>query len=180
MLVGDAQREVRTVYAGGFFGHLVSGVIWLASAALATWGSPRPAIIMLVLGGFFIFPITTAILAALRRPHSLSESNPFRYLAMQVAFVLPLSMPLVAPITIYHTAWFFPSMMVLLGAHYVPFATLYGMRSFIPLAGILILSGIALAHIAPNSFSVGGWTTGVVLVAFAIVARWEAARLRTA
>ena len=176
MLVSEAQREVRTVYAGGFFGQLVSGVIWLASATLATWYSPRSAITTLVLGGFLIFPITIAILAILRRPHSLSRANPFRRLAMQVALVLPLCMPLIVPATLYHLAWFFPSMMVLVGAHYLPFTTLYGMRSFIPLAGILISAGIAIAHVAPNNFSLGGWVAGVILVVFALILRSEAGR----
>jgi hypothetical protein len=31
MRVQDAQREVRTVFVGGFWGQLVSSIIWLAS-----------------------------------------------------------------------------------------------------------------------------------------------------
>lgn len=106
--------------------------------------------------------------------------NRSRLTPMQVAFVLPLSMPLVAPIAVHHLAWFFPSMMILVGAHYVPFVTLYGIRSYIPLAGILIAGGILVAHLAPGNFSLGGWITGVVLVMFAIIARAEAARVETA
>jgi hypothetical protein len=37
MDIEDAQREVRSVFIGGFCGHLVSSVIWLVSAALGTW-----------------------------------------------------------------------------------------------------------------------------------------------
>ena len=36
MHVSDAQREVREVYRGGFMGQLVSGLLWLGSAAAAT------------------------------------------------------------------------------------------------------------------------------------------------
>ncbi len=44
MDVADAQREVRRTFRGGFAGQFVSGVLWLASAAFATWGSPaRPS-----------------------------------------------------------------------------------------------------------------------------------------
>jgi len=35
MDVQDAQRESRSVYIGGFWGQLVSAIIWLASAAQA-------------------------------------------------------------------------------------------------------------------------------------------------
>ena len=55
MLVEDAQREVRTVFVGGFWGQLVSSVIWLVSAALGTWVSPRAAIIEIIIAGFLFF-----------------------------------------------------------------------------------------------------------------------------
>ena len=41
MHVTDAQREVRTVFIGGFVGQAVSSGIWLVSAALAMWMSPK-------------------------------------------------------------------------------------------------------------------------------------------
>jgi len=45
MTVSDAQREVRTVFLGGFPGQFVSGVVWLLSAGLAAWGSRAQAIL---------------------------------------------------------------------------------------------------------------------------------------
>ena len=55
MRIVDGQREMRTRYVGGFYGQLVSGLLWLLSAGLAVWSSPRAAITTLVVGGFFIF-----------------------------------------------------------------------------------------------------------------------------
>ena len=55
MHIQDAQREVRSVYIGGFWGQLVSSIIWLASAALGTWVSPKASILTVCVGGFFIF-----------------------------------------------------------------------------------------------------------------------------
>jgi hypothetical protein len=48
-----------------------------------------------------------------------------------MAFVLPFSMLLLVPVGLYNLNWFFPALRVLLGAHYLPFATLYGMRMFL-------------------------------------------------
>ena len=62
MQVADAQREVRTVFVGGFWGQLSASAIWLASAALGTWGTPRSAILELIVCGFFIFPATQLLL----------------------------------------------------------------------------------------------------------------------
>jgi hypothetical protein len=53
---------------------------------------------------------------------------------MQVAFVLPASMPLLVPVGLYRLNWFYPAMTILLGAHYLPFVFLYGMRMFAALA----------------------------------------------
>ena len=176
MLVGDAQGEVRRVYLGGLVGNAVSGALWLASACLAVWTSQKAAMILLVAGGFFIYPVLSLVLRIMGRPASLSAANPFRFLAIQAAFVLPLSMPLVAPVVAYRITWFYPAMMVLLGAHYLPFATLYGMRTFLVLAAALIASGLAIALYVPGNFSLGGWVAGVILLAFAVVGYREARR----
>jgi hypothetical protein len=176
MLVSDAQKEVRRVYLGGLIGNTVSGVLWLASACLGTWYSRKAAIILLVVGGFFIYPVLSLILRVVGRPAALSSANPFRFLAIQVAFVLPLSMPLVAPVVAYRASWFYPAMMVLVGAHYLPFATLYGMRSFLVLGAVLISSGIAIALYLPGNFSLGGWVGGVILLVLAAVGYIEMRR----
>ena len=56
MTISEAQLEIRTRFVGGCYGQFVSGILWLTSAALAAWRGPRASIIMLVVGGFFIFP----------------------------------------------------------------------------------------------------------------------------
>jgi hypothetical protein len=47
--ISDAQRDVRTVFLGGFAGQLVSSGVWLLSAAAATWLSHRTAVLVLVI-----------------------------------------------------------------------------------------------------------------------------------
>ena len=176
MNIVDAQREVRMRYAGGFYGQLVSGVLWLASAGLADWVSPRAAISALVIGGFFIFPLTELLLRISGEKISLSADNSLRTLGMQVAFVLPLSMPLLIAVGLYRLTWFYPGMMILLGAHYLPFAFLYGMRIFWALGFLLVSAGLLIAMYWSGSFSIGAWFTGVVLLVFAWGGRAAAKR----
>jgi hypothetical protein len=171
MLVNEAQKEVRTVFAGGFWGQLVSSVLWLVSAALATWATPRAAILELVVCGFFIFPITQLLLRISGGPASLTGKNPMRFLAMQIAFTLPLTMLLLVPATNLHLNLFYPAFMVLLGAHYLPFTFLYGMRMFMPLSAVLVGGGVAIALYFPGPFSLGGWITGLTLFVFAWIGR---------
>lgn len=171
MEIRDAQREVRSVYVGGFWGQLVSSVIWLASATLGTWVTPKASILVIVIGGFFIFPSTQLMLRLSGRRASLSKENLLNGLGMQVAFVLPLSMLLLVPVDLFRLNWFFPALMILLGAHYLPFATLYGMRVFLALAGILIAMGVVIALWFSQTFSLGAWAAGLTLFAFAWIGR---------
>ena len=171
MKIADAQQEMRTRFVGGWYGQLASGVLWLASASLAVWSSPRTAIATLIVGGFFIFPLTELFVRLGGERAVLSPTNSLRHLAMQVAFVLPLSMPLLLPVGLYRLNWFYPALMILLGAHYLPFVTLYGMRMFAALAALLVSGGVVIAMYFSSSFSVGAWFTGVTLLAFAGVGK---------
>ncbi len=41
---------------------------------------------------------------------------------------MDVTLPLVAAATLYRLGWFYPAFMIVLGAHYFPFAFLYGLR----------------------------------------------------
>jgi hypothetical protein len=178
MDVADAQRDVRITFLGGFAGQLVSGVLWCTSAALGTWGTPRQAIVTLLLGGFFIFPLTVLSLRLLGHRARLHPDNPFNQLAIQVAFTLPLTLPVVGAATMYRLEWFYPAFMIALGAHYLPFTFLYGMPMFAGVCAVLVGGGVALGMWGPGSFALGGWVTAVVLVAAGIAGRVLVARER--
>ena len=171
MDIQDAQREVRSVYIGGFWGQLLYSILWLTSAALGTWVTPRASILTIVVGGFFIFPLMQMLLRLSGRPARVSKENSFHWLGMQVAFVLPFSMLLLVPIGRYDLNLFFPALIILLGAHYLPFATSYGMRMFLFLAGILLAEGVLLAYYFSRTFSLGAWIAGLTLFVFAWIGR---------
>jgi len=166
MRVEDAQREVRLTFVGGAVGQLVSALVWAASAAFATWGTPRQAITVLVVGGFSIFPLTQLGLRLAGRRSALSRDNPLNGLGMQVAFTLPLGLPVVAAVAVHHLEWFYPAFMVVLGAHYLPFVFLYGMRMFAGLCAVLVGGGTFLALHGPDSFAFPAWVTTLVLLTF--------------
>jgi len=133
MDISDAQREMRSRFRGGFYGQLVAGILWLLSGTLAVASGPKSAIMALVIGGVLIFPVTES-LVRLSGGRKMTGANPLRDLGMQVAFVLPFSMLLLLPVTQHRLQLFYPAMMILLGAHYIPFVFLYGMRMFAWLA----------------------------------------------
>ena len=71
MEIKTAQQDVHTTFARGAVGQAVSGFIWLVSVILGTWSSERNAILMLVLGGALIFPLTQLMLRLLGHPNAL-------------------------------------------------------------------------------------------------------------
>jgi hypothetical protein len=61
--------------------------------------------------------------------------------------------------------------MILLGAHYLPFVFLYGMRMFALLAAALLGGGVITAMYLSSGFSTGAWYTGTILLIFAAVGK---------
>jgi hypothetical protein len=176
MIVEEAQREIRSAYLGGAVGQIVSALLWFASAALATWASPRSAIMVLVIGGMLIFPLTRLGLFLIGHRVRITAGNPLNGLAMQVAFVLPLSLPVVGAAALYRLDWFYPAFMIVLGAHYLPFVFLYGMRMFAVLCAALVTAGLGLGLYLQLPFAVGAWITAALLLVFGVLGGWLARR----
>ncbi len=176
MDIVKAQRDVRETFLGGFAGQLVSAVLWGGSAAACTWWSLRLGGIILILGGCLIFPLTQTLLRLMGHSFALPKGHPMNALAMQVAFTLPLSLPVVLGIAALRPAWFYPAFMIVLGAHYLPFVFLYGMWQFAGLCAVLVGSGLALGMYLPHPVSLGAWLTAIVLLIFAFTGRSTALR----
>jgi hypothetical protein len=167
VLISDAQCEVRAVYLGGFVGQLVSSMIWFASAAIATYVEPKAGFWALALGGAAIFPTTQALLLLSGRKAALARQNPLGGLAMQIAFTVPLVIPVAGAAAIHRPGWFYPACMIIVGAHYLPFVFLYGMKTFAALAAALTFAGFGIGLFAPDRIAMGGWVGGAVLFIFA-------------
>lgn len=171
MDIKSAQQDVQTMFVRGSVGQAVSGIIWLASAVLGTWVSERYAILTLVLVGMFIFPLTQLVLRLLGHSGGLPKGHPMNALAMQVAFIVPLCLPVIGAASLYNINWFYPAFMLIIGVHYMPFIFLYGMWEFAVLAVLLIFGSVGIGMFLPDTFIIGGWFTAVVLLVFAFWVR---------
>ena len=171
MEIRTAQKEVRDGYLNGSVGQAVSGLIWLVSAALSTWLNANYGVIALIFGGMIIFPLTQLVIKLMGRRATLSRENPFNWLAMQVAFIVPLLIPVIWAAAQGNINWFYPAFMLVVGVHYLPFMTLYGMWQYAILGGALIGGGVTLIMLLPGSFTAGGWLTTAALIVFAMFAR---------
>jgi hypothetical protein len=129
-----------------------------------------------MISGFFIYPLLQLALRVAGKPASLPPDNPLRELAIEVALMVGPLFFLVGAASVHKAAWFFPSLMIVIGAHYLPFSFMYGMREFIGLAIVITFPGILIGMYAPQFSTAGAWFTGVVLIVFAFVGRAAASR----
>ncbi len=171
MTVEEAQCDIRTAFAGGFVGQFVSALLWAASGVLSVTVGTREAMFALVVGGMFIFPLTAVGLRILGYRGRVADGNPLGGLGWQSAFVVPLCIPVIAAAAAYRVDWFYPAFMIVVGAHYLSFVTLYGMRMFAVLAAILVGGGVLLGLYGPGGFVIGAWITAPVLLVFAFLGR---------
>jgi hypothetical protein len=129
-----------------------------------------------LLGGFFIFPLTQLLLRSMGHAHALPKGHPMNALGVQVAFTLPLTLPVVIGVALLRPAWFYPAFMITLGAHYLPFVFMYGMWQFAGLCATLVAGGLVIGMYLPEPLSLGAWFTAAVLFLFAFTGRYIAKR----
>jgi hypothetical protein len=171
--LAQAQRELRYAYRSASVGQMYAGLVWLASAVTwLTYGSTS-GILVLVLGGFLIYPVTTLVSRRLGNPGSVASSNPLKEASVAIPLVGPLGIPLAGAAALYDLDWFFPAFMVVMGAHYLPFSHLYGMRMFIPLGASMWFAGLTIGLWAPDMAVVGAFLTGFALLAVGVKAAMD-------
>lgn len=166
MTTVEAQADVRRIYRGGYSGPLVSAIVWAAANTVYFLLSPGAAMVALFFGGMLIFPLSAVILKATTGGGALPKGHPSTALAMQSAFTVPLGLLVAIALGSYAPELFFPASLIVVGAHYLVFVTLYGMKQFAVLGGALVLIGAAAMYVAPGIGAVSGWIGAVVFVVF--------------
>ena len=69
----------------------------------------------------------------------------------------------------YEPLLFFPASLIIVGAHYLVFISLYGMRLFAVLAGVLVALGAITLFLLPNLGAVSGWIGAGIFLVFAVL-----------
>lgn len=159
-----AQQDVRRVYRGGFSGPLVSALVWAGASAAHQWGSAGTAMAVLFFGGMLIFPLSSLVLKAMGGPAFLPKGHPSISLAMQSAFTVPLGLLVAIALGVIEPSLFLPASLIIVGAHYLTFISLYGMRLYGVMAGVLVAIGAAAIFVAPALRDVSGWVGSVALL----------------
>lgn len=174
--LAEAQAEVRRAYLGGSVGQVYAGGVWLSSAAAWSLVAPTPGIVVLLLAGALVYPVTSGVSRLLGGAGRIPDTNPLRPVGLTVPIVGALGLPAALGATLYREDWFFPAMMIVMGAHYLPFWPLYGRWGFVALGLGMWGSGLVVALWLPGLAAAAGALTGLALLAYGALLGWQHSR----
>lgn len=148
----------------------------MASALAWSMLGTTAGVLVLLVGGVLIYPVTTLVSRLLGSAGSIPPSNPLRMAGFTIPIVGAMGIPVAGAASLYDIDWFYPAFMVIMGAHYLPFSHLYGMRVFLPLGAGMWLAGLAIALWAREASVIGAWLTGLALLSVGV---WADGRHRS-
>ncbi|MEO7976482.1 hypothetical protein [Flavobacterium sp.] len=156
---------MRSGYGYGSIGVFISGLVWLLSGLMVNLYSSHNGIWTLIIGGIFIFPISTLIakLIGIRGGHD--KNNPLGKLAMEGTIWIIMCIPLAYGLSLIKAEWFFQAMIMIIAGRYLTFASIYGMRIYWVLGSILGIASYALFKLEVDAY-VSALTGGLVEVLF--------------
>jgi hypothetical protein len=164
----DAQNDMNFSYFGGGTGVLVSGLVWCIAGIMALMFSNQSSMLTLFFGGMFIHPLAILLSKIFKRPGNHDPKNPLGKLALESTIILFVGLFLAFYIAKLQVAWFFPIMLMIIGARYLVFNTLYGIKTYWVLGGFLMLSGMLCILLGAN-FIIGAFVGGVTEIVFSLV-----------
>ncbi|EKE84775.1 hypothetical protein A10D4_04155 [Idiomarina xiamenensis 10-D-4] len=127
----------------GAAGVLVSGLVWAVAALLAATSSLFHGQVALLIGGMFIFPLSIVLCKLCKHSGQHAKTNGLAALAIESTIIMLIGIVLAIAVGWYRADWFFPAMLVVIGSRYLLFQSLYGLRRYWLLGGLLCGLGIA-------------------------------------
>lgn len=163
-----AQADMRQGYLDGAPGVFASSLAWLLAAGVAWKVSAPAAVLTLLAGGVLIHPVGVLLARALGRRGAHTPGNPLGRLAVEGTLWMLAGIAVAYGLQVLRIEWFFPAMLLVIGGRYLSFQTLYGLRLYWLMGGVLCVLGLGLAltRAAPVHAALAG---GLVEAVFAVV-----------
>jgi len=151
--IKDAQNEMSKNYANGSTGIIISGIVWLISALIIVFASPKSGVWSLLIGGALIFPLSLLVNKLIGLSDSHSKDNPLGKLAMEGTFLMLMCIPIALLLSLQNIEWFFQAMLMIIGGRYLTFQTLYGNKLYWLLGSLLGISAFILFSLKADAFT---------------------------
>ena len=133
-----AQRDMRQAYIGGATGVFASSLVWAGAAIGAQYFATHQIIIGFFIGGMFIHPASLFFCKLMGCRGQHRADNPLRFLALETTVWLIAALPIAYAASRANIDWFFPAMLATIGARYLVFQSLYGLRTYWLLGAALV------------------------------------------
>jgi len=159
----EAQRDMRRAYADGGPGVIVSGLVWLAAAFVQQNRGTGLAFVVLFIGGFFIFPVSTLISRFVFRRLKETADNPLGMTALEGTIAMIGGLFGAWLFLKFNPAFVFPFAAIVVGTHYAVFKTVYGNSLFWVLGAILTAVGVWQILASPVPGGVALWVAATEL-----------------
>ncbi|MCX7554059.1 hypothetical protein OS175_09230 [Marinicella sp. S1101] len=161
----QSQQDMRSAYASGATGALASGLIWTLAGVVGLLISEKASMLALFFGGMMIFPLSVLLSKLLKRSGKHDPNNDLRHLAFEGLGILFAGLFIAFVVAQYNSLLFFPIMLLIIGARYLTFQSIYGLKIYWLLGGLLMLAGFMLT-IFSLSFIAGAFIGGGIEIVF--------------
>lgn len=165
--IKQAQADMRDAYLNGATGVIVSGIVWVAAGVFCLALSDKAGVYALLAGGAAIFPLSVVLSKALGRRGMHTRGNPLGTLASEGTFWLMAGIVAAFGLYLLRLEWFFPAMLLAIGARYLTFQTIYGLKLYWALGAMLcgFAFAVVFLRLSPSIAALGG---GLLEIACAI------------
>jgi hypothetical protein len=126
MTIADAQADLRRAYVGGGPGLIVSGLFWLAAAAVQASYGTETAYLVLFFTGTLIFPSAILVRSMIFRRERERADNPLGRTALESTIAMIAGLVLAWLVLRIRPDWAFPFAAIAVGTHFFAFRTAYG------------------------------------------------------
>lgn len=141
MRLTDAQENMCDGYLNGGPGMLASGIVWLTAGFVALFVGMQASVFTLFIGGMFIHPAGQQLAKLFGRSGTHAKDNPLALLALEGTVLLFVGILIAYVIVQTQPLFFFPIMLLTIGGRYLTFQTIYGLRFYWLIGGLLIAAG---------------------------------------
>ncbi len=173
MTFKDAQQDMNDSYLGGSTGVFVSGLIWTISGFVPLYATNTGSMLTLFFGGMLIHPLSMLLSKSLNCSGQHQKDNPLAKLALETTILLFFGLFIAFTVARLNPEWFYPIMLLTIGARYLMFQTLYGMKAYWVLGASLMgmgMVGILYGATLPlSTFVIGAFAGGFTELVFAVL-----------
>lgn len=155
MNIGNAQQDMRNAYLSGGTGVLISGLVWMTAGIVGIFYSVQTSFLIFFFGGMLIFPLSILVAKLFNRSGKHRKENPLGKLGMESTVILFIGLFITYLLLQNQPTWVFPFMLMIIGARYLVFQTIYGLKVYWMLGLLLIVAGFTGLILNPPFYTCG-------------------------